>query len=46
MGSDFINIGGEIFDIIGGDMDSLCLQTTLLERVNYAGNGMGVGSFC
>ena len=34
-----------IFDIIGGGMGSLCLRTTLLERRNYAGNGMGVGSF-
>ena len=35
-----------VFDIIRGDMGSLCLQTTLLERRNYAGDGMGVGSFC
>ena len=35
-----------IFDIISGDMGSLCLQTTLLERGNYASDGMGEGSFC
>ena len=44
-GSAFINTGGGIFDTIGGDMGSLCLQTTLLERVTYAGDGMGVSSF-
>ena len=35
-----------IFDIIYGDMGSLCLQMTLLKRLTYAGNGMGVGAFC
>ena len=34
-----------IFDIIRGDMGSLCLQTTLLEWLNYAGDGMGASSF-
>ena len=34
-----------IFDIIRGDMDQLCLQTTLLARVNYAGDGIGVEAF-
>ena len=45
-GADFINISGGIFDIIGGDMSSLCLQTTLLMRANYADDGMGMGAFC
>ena len=45
-GSDFISTAGGVFDIIHGDMGSLCLQTTLLERINYAGDGMGVGSYC
>ena len=35
-----------IFDIIYGDMGSLSLQTTLLKRGNYAGDGMGVDAFC
>ena len=26
-------------------MSSLCLQTTLLERVNYAGDGMEMDAF-
>ena len=34
-----------IFDIIRGDVSSLSLQKTLLERRNYAGSGMIVGSF-
>ena len=42
----FINTGDGIFDIIRGDMGSLYLQTTLLEREAYAGDGMGVGAFC
>ena len=46
MGSDFINTSDGIFDIIGGDTGSLCLQKTLLERMTYAGDGMGVGAFC
>ena len=33
------------FDIIRSDMGSLCLQTTLLRRKNYAGVGMGTGAF-
>ena len=41
-----INTSGRIFDIIRGDMSSLCLQATLLRRRNYADDGMGVGSFC
>ena len=43
-----MTFGGEcgVFDIIRGDMDSLSLQKTLLERRNYAGDGMGVGAFC
>ena len=45
-GSDFNNTSGGIFDIIRGDVDSLSLQMTLLERVTYAGGGMGVGAFC
>ena len=39
-------IGNGIFDIMLTDMDSLCLQMTLLERVTCAGDGMGVGAFC
>ena len=46
MGSDFINTGGGNFGIIRGDVDSLSLQKTLLERMTYAGDGMGMGSFC
>ena len=34
-----------VFDIIRGDMGSLCLQTTLLRRANYADDGMEMGSF-
>ena len=34
------------YDIIHGGMDSLSLQKTLLERRNYAGDGMGVDAFC
>ena len=36
---------GRIYDIIRSDMDSLSLQKTLLERMTYAGDGMGVGAF-
>ena len=39
------NTGGGNFGIIRGDMDSLSLQKTLLERMTYAGDGMGVGAF-
>ena len=46
MGSDFINTGGGNFGIIHGDMDSLSLQKTLLERMTYAGDGMGMETFC
>ena len=42
----FINTSDGFFDILFGQMNSLSLQTTLLRRVNYAGDGMGVGSFC
>ena len=45
-GADFINTSGGVFDIMCGNMSSLCLQTTLLERRNYAVNGMGVDAFC
>ena len=34
-----------VFDIIRGDMCSLCLRTTLLRRRIYAGDGMGVEAF-
>ena len=40
------NTGGGNFGIIHGDMDLLSLQKTLLERRNYAGDGMGVDAFC
>ena len=45
MDSHSINTGDAIFDIILGQMGSLCLRTTLLERMAYDGDGMGVGLF-
>ena len=45
-GSDFINTGGRIFDIMSGYMNSLSLQITLLRRLTCADDGMGAGSFC
>ena len=41
----FINTSDGVFDILWGQMDSLSLQKTLLERRNYAGDGMGVDAF-
>ena len=41
----FINTSDGVFDILQVQMNSLSLQKTLLERRNYAGDGMGVGSF-
>ena len=42
----FINTSDGVFDILLGQMNSLCLQKTLLERMTYAGDGMGVSAFC
>ena len=41
----FSNTSGRFFDIMRNCMGSLCLQTTLWERGNHAGDGMGVSSF-
>ena len=38
-------MGDGIFGIMLADMDSLSLQKTLLERMTYAGDGMGVSAF-
>ena len=40
-----INTRGGIFDIMCGYMNSLSLQMTLLRRLTYAGDGMGVGLY-
>ena len=42
----FINTSDGFFDILLGQMNSLSLQKMLLERMTYAGDGMGMGSFC